>query len=103
MQHIHTRHEDFGWWVRDLVEHLPLRERYTWTRHIMTFHRTNHYGRNLITHDLDALLMRHRRIAELHRLACLRKVQRAVLTHLWRPEGAMAIALKRKGAWWSCF
>jgi hypothetical protein len=67
----------------------PLAQRSALAKHVHTLARTQHIGTWLNAETLAAVV-RARTLARLATLALLRKLQRRIVRHLWRPDGALA-------------
>lgn len=59
-----------------------------WTRHINTLINTQSIGHLVNTQTRDTV-QRQMRLCELARIFCARKLQTAILRHVWRPGGRL--------------
>ena len=65
-----------------------IRTRLGWSSHVLTVARTQEVGRKLWPETL-ALARRQQRMCELAQAMAVRKLQRRLVEHLWRPGGAL--------------
>lgn len=75
-----------------ITRHLQSRcaiTRRRWAAHLYTIHCTQTLGHAFDCHTLDEIATT-RRLCELETLQHLRRLQRAVASWLWRPDGALA-------------
>ena len=81
--------EAFRRWVVGRIGRATMRERHDWTRHILTIHDTHTMGPSIVPSEVLNYVRRQHRASCLHRRVCLKRLQWAVLRHLWRPGGSL--------------
>ena len=82
-------HQNVNAWIADRIRRTTtLRTRMLWIQHMRTIVVTQAIGRNLGQPTTD-LLDRCSRLCRVGKLIVLRKLQRRIVQHLWRPGGVL--------------